>query len=326
MSQSRNLIALLTGLCLAGSGVTLRAADAPAAKPAQEKPLVGTAAAAGTATGAAARPGVAVRNTVIPAAIAALTKEYKAHLKDPKTAKARDKSNYFKENPSPEVTPESVLKGLETSVTGGPAVEAYVKWQLLSGVPGRFPDDLAKRAAAVYRNAPLPPYAHPGLDRRNLTRAVSGMKKEQVAGTQKQFDEKVAEVAGGNEVFIAYRNELNARMPQKIEAINAGLEDISERASRGLNANALFDAVGAAIRSWSLGDAKPGQAKSMAGTIARLKATVSEDDVKPYTKLDKDAKWAAAGPAVDVKKLDDLVKFLESGMGGTGGLKFKDDK
>jgi hypothetical protein len=323
MNRPRQLIALITGLCLAGTA--LRAADAPAVKPAPERPIAGTPA-AGTATGTAPRSGVAAKNAVIPAAIAALSKEYTAHRKDPKSAKIRDKSDYFKENPSPEVTPESVLKGLETPVPGVAGVDVYVKWQLLSGVPGRFPDELLKRAVAVYRNAPIPPYAHPGLDRRNLTRAVNGMKKDQVASVQKQFDEKVGEAVEGNELFLAYRNELFARMPQKIEAINAGLEDVAERASRGLSAGALFDAVGAAIRSWSLADAKTVQARTMAGTIARLKATISEEDMKPYTKLDKDAKWGGANPAVDVKKLDELIKFLESGMGGSGGIKFKDDK
>jgi hypothetical protein len=266
------------------------------------------------------------KNTVIPAAMAALAKEYKAHQKDPKSAKVRGKSDYFKENPSPEVTPESVLKGLESTVSGGPAVEAYVKWQLLSGVPGKFPEDLAKRAVAVYRYAPAPPAAHPGLNKKNLTRAISGLKKEQAAGVQKQFDEKVGEATEANAVFLAYRDELFGRLPQTYEALGAGLEDVSERASRGLNAGKLFDLVGGGIRNWALGDAKTGQARSMAGTVARLKATVSEDDLKPYTKLDKDAKWAAAGPAVDVKKLDELIKFLESNTAGGGGIKFKDGK
>src|SRR6266568_4262795 len=48
------------------------------------------------------------------------------------------------------VTAEAVVKALEASVSGGPGVQAYVKWQLLSAVVGKFPDDLVKRAIAVY--------------------------------------------------------------------------------------------------------------------------------------------------------------------------------
>jgi hypothetical protein len=163
---------------------------------------------------------------------------------------------------------------------------------------------------------------HPGIHKRELSQIR--VQKNEVSALQKQFDERIGQANEANEVFIQYRDELFARMPTKLEAISAGLEDVSERVARGLNANLIFDSVANAIRTWSLSDAKAGQAKAMAGAIENLKAQVSRDENKPYTKLGVDAKWAAGLPTVDVKKLDELAKFLESGAGGSGGLKFKD--
>jgi hypothetical protein len=301
------ILTVATSLCL--SGVPTRAADAP------EKPETPAKTPAPTA-----KP--PLKNTAVPAAIAALTKEYKAYQTDPKTAKLRAKSDYFKENPSDEITPDAIMKGLETTISGGGGLEAYVKWQLLSGVQGKFPDELVKRAIAVYRRAPAPG-PHPGMNKRDLSRAVNGLKKEGVSSAQSKFDAAIEQAAEANEVFIQYRDELFARLPGKIEAISAGLEDVSERVARGLNANLIFDSVANAIRSWALGDAKAGQAKAMAGSIESLKAQVAKDDNKPYTKIGADAKWAAGTATNDVKKLDELVKFLEANSSG-GGLKFKD--
>src|SRR4051812_28458017 len=115
----------------------------------------------------------------VTAAIQALQKEFAAHAKEPQKNKLRDKSDYFKANPSPDATPELIMKGLEGSVSGGYAAEAYVKWQLLSGIEGKFPDDLVKRAVAVYRRAPSPAN-HPGLDHRTANRAIMGIKKERI--------------------------------------------------------------------------------------------------------------------------------------------------
>src|SRR5881227_1730799 len=107
-----------------------------------------------------AKPGMAVN-----AAVAALVKEYQAYAKDPKASPLREKSNYFIENPAPDATPELVVKALESSVGGGSGAggEAYVKWQLLSAVPDKFPEELVKRAIAVYRRTPAPS-PHPGMN------------------------------------------------------------------------------------------------------------------------------------------------------------------
>jgi hypothetical protein len=311
MKAARPLISLLEAICLIGAPLPAFAADAAAKPAATEK-----------------QPSVSKPILTIPHAIVALQKEYQAYAKDPQANKIRAKSDYFKENPAPDATAESILKALEGSVAGGPGAQAYVKWQLLSAVPDKFPDDLVKRAIAVYRRAPSP-IEHPGLERRSLNKLVNGLRKEQVAPTQREFDQALEQVKEANHPVLAYRNELYNRLPLKLEALYAGLEDINERGSRGLNVTAIFDNVSAGIRSWAISQASSAQVRSMIDTILRLRDSMEAN--KPFTKIDaesKPVKWKAEGGLIDPKKVDELVKFLENNAAGSGagGLKFKDPK
>ncbi|HEY7120705.1 MAG TPA: hypothetical protein VH475_29240 [Tepidisphaeraceae bacterium] len=262
--------------------------------------------------------------------VAALQKEWQAYARDPGANKLRETSDYFKTNPSPDATPDVVMKALEASVSGGAGAEAYVKWQLLSAVPGKFPDELVKRAIVVYRRSPAPT-EHPGLNHRLLSKAVMGVKKSQAGSLQKEMDEAVARVSERNHVLFEYRDALFSRLPNRLDVLQAGLEDVADRASRGLNANGIFDNVSAGIRSWAISDAKPAQVSGMTAAVSRLRAVVTRDENRPYAKIGDDkgmAKWDLAGPAIDPKKLDELAKFLENNSSGgmAGGLKFKENK
>jgi hypothetical protein len=269
------------------------------------------------------------RTATVAPAIAALQKEYQAYIKDPKSNRIRIKSDYFKDHPSPEVTPDIILKALETSVSGGPSVEAYVKWQLLSAVPGKFPDDLIKRAVAVYHRAPMPAEPHPGLDHRTLKKAIRNIKKEQVPEVQKELNEAVEQFRDANEVIIAYRDDLSSHLPVKLDVLYAGLEDVSERASHGLNANVIFGNVAAGIRSWAITEAKASQVQAIGQTVLNIRDALALEENKPYTKLIDEKgviKWQSYATGVDPKKIDELIKFLENNASGpsAGGLKFKD--
>src|SRR5438477_3291237 len=99
MRLSRGLIALVGALLL--GGVALGAEDV-ARTP--EKPGV-----------APVKP----KGLGVTMAVTALQKEFAAYVKDAKNNKLRDKSDYFKQNPSADATPEMILKALEGSVSGG---------------------------------------------------------------------------------------------------------------------------------------------------------------------------------------------------------------
>lgn len=269
------------------------------------------------------------KGATVTAAVATLQKEFQAYAKSPKGNKIREKSDYFKLNPSPDATPETILKALESSVSGGYLVESYVKWQLLSGITDKLPEDLIKRFIAVYRRAPSPA-DHPGFDRRAMNKAIMGLKKEAIPEVQKEFDAAVADIRAVNHVVLSYRDELYARLPVRLDVLSAGLEDAASRAAKGLNANSIFDNVAVGIRSWALTQAKTGQVGGMIDELLQLKNSISRDANKPFNKLvdDGGVKWKAEGSAIDHKKLDELIKFLENNVtaSGGGGLKFKDDK
>jgi hypothetical protein len=266
---------------------------------------------------------------IVVMAVAALQKEYQAHVKEPKKNSIRSKSDYFKQNPSPDATPEAILKALEGSVSGGYPADAYVKWQLLSGLPGKFPEELVKRAVAVYRRAPAPAN-HPGVDHRAMNRAIMGVQKDRISAVQKEFDAAVADVDRMNHIVLEYRDDLYSHLPQTFEVLSAGLADAGERALCGLNANGFFDNVSGGIRSWVLAKAKPDQVRNLASEAVQVKNAVEKDASKPYNKLvdENGVKWKSAGAMIDGKKLDELIKFLQANeaASGGGGLKFKDDK
>ena len=310
MVRLHGVIAAFVGATFAGSwGTASNAADPPA-----------------KVTPAAAKPtkGVTMRQ-----AIESLSKEYQAYLKDPKSTSIREKSNFFVENPSPEATPENILKALEGTVSGGRAVEAYVKWQLLSGVPGKFPEELLKRAVAVYRRAPAPVTGHPGLDRRTLDGMARRFRKDDMSQVNKEFGEAVERFKDANDVILDYRGELFAHLPEdRPEVMYAGLEDVALRASYGIGAQGFLDNVAAGMRTWAVADAKPGQARSMAEVVYRLREQYGE--FKPYAKLAEDKgmiKWQGGGAPIDGKKVDELERFLATttSTAAGGGLKFKGD-
>ena len=172
------------------------------------------------------------------------------------------------------------------------------------------------------------PSEHPGMDHKALKRAINGIRKEEIPGIQKEFDQAMARFRDANEVFLSYRDDLYSRLPVKLDAIYAGLEDVEERAGHGLNANGIFDNVAAAIRSWSITEAKADQVSSVGNIVVNIKNALARDENKPYTKIvdEKGIKWKAEGTGVAPKKIDGLITFLETNASGpsAGGLKFKD--
>ena len=314
MGRAHHLIAMAAALCLSGS---VRAADAASKTAPAEKP-------------SAIAPATPKRPVNLAPQVAELQKEWQANQKDPKASKLRAKPDYFKEHPNPDVTPEVIVKALESSVSGGPGAEAYVKWQLLSGIPAKFPEELVRRAIAVYHRAPELE-SHPGFNRRELKRAIMGKKTRDATEIQHELSEAVGQMKDRNDVILDYRNELYAKLPGKLEVYQAGLEDAADRAGRGLNANGIFDNVSAGLRGWAIGEAKPGQVNGMISAVRRLRDRVTREDARPYAKIADDkgmAKWDVAGYAIDPKKIDELIQFLENNAAGAagGGLKFKDSK
>jgi hypothetical protein len=219
------------------------------------------------------------------AAVAALVKEAQAGFKDP-TIKLREKCDYFVEKPSAEVTPETILMGLERSQNGDPRVDAYVKWQLLSAMTAPFSEELGPRAAMAYRRAPEP-FNHPGMDRRALTTAlyrVGTSKKDRMEEVNKGFTETVAKTDANNLYILRYRKDLYSRLPVSGDSLMAGLEDTMTRVRHGVAAQDIWEPVSGSIQSWAL-SADGRQRDAMLQMMTGLLKTIKDNNFKPYVRV-----------------------------------------
>ena len=326
-----NLIRLASTAALALTlAAPLRAATpAPAAKPPTPatKPTTPT------------RPGAAAASPTVPA-VAAILKEYQAAVKSGEAL--REKSDFLTD-PKGALTPEQVaaiapdmiLAALERPIPGADVrADAYVKWQLLSGVKGKFPDELKARAIAVYRNAPrLAP--HPGVDRPKLERLLNRVgisKADAEAGVNKEFGDVIVKYRLEIEPLLAYRDELYARLPAGFDSLAAGLGDIYARVAAGAPANEFWTTVSSGIRSWALTSSDPRQMRQLAGAVEKLRAFVKDEKNRPYYKVlwateDKytGLKWVAESSIQNDKSMEELGLWLEEhAKNPGGGLNFKE--
>jgi hypothetical protein len=266
----------------------------------------------------------------VSAAATALVKEVQANAKDP-NVKLRDKSDYFGATPPAEVTPEAILAALERQQNGDARIDAYVKWQLLSGVSGPFPAELAARALAVYRRAPEP-FNHPGLDKNRLTSAlfqVGAMKKERMDDVNKGFGESIEKNHAANFPILKYRKELYSRLPVSGDSLMAGLEDVFARVRHGIQAGDQFEAISGSIQSWSL-TAESRQREAIIQALGKLLITVRDARSKPFVKVtwNDDPKnlgmhWQDEG-VLDEGKIQGLIDSLREAGKMLGNAGFKD--
>jgi hypothetical protein len=316
-------------------------------------PLSILLAAAGTALAATpAKPAV----SPLQPAITALLKEYQTAMtaaasatpkpadKDKEKAKPkpgavdtgglRDKCDYFARGKPEGLTPEAIVAALEKPVSADARAEAYVKWQLLSGLDGKFPEELRARAINVYRRAPVP-VNHPGLDHAGLQRLLQRVgitKADAEPDINSEFGDVITRYRVQIEPILEYRDELYARMPPGFETLAAGLEDIYARVSHGAPANEFWTTVSAGVRSWALTSSDSAKMRQLAGAVDKLRSFVKEERNRPcyrvmWVKEDKytGLKWVAEQTIQNDKSMEDVVDWLDEHAKnpGGGGLNFK---
>jgi hypothetical protein len=255
-------------IALAVATLTPAAASAAdtAPKPPAAKPAAADAAAAGN------KPDPKAAMAAVQAAVQSLSKELAAHEKDPKTP-LREKSNYFTENPSTDVTPEVVLQALVSKVRPDPTGDSYIKWQLLSAVSGKFDAKLAPTAADALMKAdkPLP---RPGItyqDRRQLDPMLRDVKtNDDAAAINKKLDDLVTAWEEKNKPVLAYRDELYAKLPAGPATLLARLQDAAQRGEAGIDSNIMMKGVVDDIAQWSSHDAAPRDCMAMADKVQSI--------------------------------------------------------
>jgi len=263
--------------------------------------------------------------TSIQAGVAALVTEIETYLKDPKSGKLRDACDYFKENPSADVTQEQVVAVLERNVGRGDLVNAYVKWQVLSAVPAKFDVKLAGRALSAYRNAPRPT-PRPGMtasEQRSLQRVVQRMNDDKMGEVNDQITEAVSRWREANRPITAYRDALFSRLPAAVVTFEAGFADALQRADAGMESRTHLEALVSAVKSWAAGDVKPNELAAVAQMAKRAMGYTPAEYYNKVQHKDGMYEWTPGKVAVDPKLMQELIDYLREQAQG-GGVKFKE--
>ena len=209
----------------------------------------------------------------VESAVAALQQEVAA-MQSPDDLRAE--SDYFKtgdgEADAGDVTPEIVVEALNSRLHQAPAVDAYLKYQLLSGVPDKFPDELARPAVQAYQNAPAP-IPQPGMDpqeRQQMQRLIQGLDQAGAKRADTEFQTYAEQQTQGNEQIVAYRDALYAKLPVSGPMLAAGLQDIYERSNAGIRSNNLVRLVISDAKAWAVGGAPRGDVAEVARQMMQL--------------------------------------------------------
>jgi len=263
-------------------------------------------------------------------AAAALLLEYNKAMKEKNGEGLRDKCDYFGKEKPAGVSAETILPALERRLAPDVRADSYVKWQLLSGIEGKFPPEMKAKSLAAYRAA-AQPHQHPGLAKGNLDRILNRvgiMKKEAEPDINKEYGDAIAQYRYAIEPILEYRDELYAKLNPDFDVYLAGLADLYDRVIAGAPANEFWTNMSTSMRSWAITAKDPRQVKQVASVIQKIRETNADQRHRPYGKVgwtDKGLVWQTEASIRDDKSLEDTATWLaEQGNNPGGGLGFKD--
>ncbi len=240
--------------------------------------------------------------------------------KDPKSpGKLREKSDFFEGGKLPEgLTADMFLAALLDKMSTDPRVDAYVKWEMLSGLPSPFPPEMVERALNAYRAAPAP-LANPGLDHQGLQAKLAnvGMQNRKALDpVNAEFEKMLAKYEASNDPILKYRDELKSRLPPTVFALAAELEDLYARVETATEAKPMYDNVREKLKTWST-TANPREISYLIPGVQKVIGTVKSEKYKAYyrviwleDKQSKGMKWDSKG-AFEPKGYDELVTDLK---------------
>jgi hypothetical protein len=266
----------------------------------------------------------------VDAAIRALSREWNAAQSGGKV-KLRQTCNYFKQNHSDDVTAEAIVSALERGTHDESPQAYYVKWQLLSGVEGSVPDELAPRAITIYRNFSTLE-SQPGMkqdSRSDLELRRRGCQESGVADLNKHIADLQAKANAANEPILEFRDELFSRLPPSYDAIAAGFEDAHNRLKAGADTKTILDKSATATQQW-MAKANAQQLRAMADSLKALEKERGTQyyDSASWSESSRKVTFYRKSPTLDKRTLDELAGQLAAQAENPtpGGLKFKDEK
>ncbi len=248
---------------------------------------------------------------VFQTAIAELTAEMEAVIKDPVNGTRRVAGDYFLKSQET-VDEATMLKVLSSRLHKDVRVDSYVKWQLLSIVKMPFSDENAKAAITLYRRAPLPP-PRPGTGADGeMSSMAARLKQADVESANRQWEERLAAHDKLVGPILSYRDDFYGRLPRTNEAIRAGFVDAEQRGERGYNSRTFVTRLSGDLRSLAAGS-KPveiNQLASLALNYANKPGGKSYNGLR-YNDKAKKAEWVSASAGFDKKAMEKLATDLK---------------
>ncbi|HLL88312.1 MAG TPA: hypothetical protein VK324_03320, partial [Tepidisphaeraceae bacterium] len=190
--------------------------------------------------------------------------------------------------------------------------DAYVRWQLLSGLPSKVDAARAAQALQVYRSAPKL-RAMPGVtaaDRERLDAALGSSTEgetywaDAIAGGIKQVQQANASV-------LAFRDELFDRLPDSADALVAGLADAYERAAAALpEAKSQLSAVTERASGWSVAATDARQIAAVADVYGKLRKEKGAEYYSSAAGNGARPKWVKRTVRLDEKLLEETEQLL----------------
>ncbi len=240
--------------------------------------------------------------------IEALAAEMEAVVKDPVAATRRDKADYFTDS-TDTVDEAHLIELLSKRHHKHPAVDAYIKWQLLSLQKTPFAEENIKNAIALYRRAYMPP-PRPGTGAdQEMKSMLRNVNQQNLTEANAAWSKRINANAMVFDPMFAYRDDLYSRLPRTFEVIRAGFEDAEARMQRGYDSKKFVARLCGDLTSVAAGS-KPIEIKNM---VALTQYYASREGLMYYDSIeatDKEVKWKTGKPNFNKKKLDQLTKDL----------------
>lgn len=246
---------------------TAQGAQAPATGPTRAA-AVRSARAAATTRPTTSRSRTTRRESgpAIPPAATTAVKELRAEFE---SGDLRSTSDYLTRSPNAELTTEVLLNILQRRCGDTETMDAYIKWQLLSGLPDKLTEEYGDAGRDAYEASPQLTI-RPGMseqDMRALDREARRVDDPmQLTG---MLMNEVRRVDLLNDPVLKFRDELFARLPDGHDTFMLALKDLYDRGMSGISPRTHCRLITQRIAAWTQ-NAKPAEAASLYGAVSEL--------------------------------------------------------
>lgn len=236
------------------------------------------------------------------------------------TGKLRAASDYFVQKPNTELTAEIAMMLIGKRQGSSNAMDAYIKWQLLSSLGDQVPEQYVHDVAAAYASAPALDL-RPGMaaeSRKELDQLLRHTK--QTEDVTKHLDEETRRVEALNAPAIGYRDDLLAKLPATFEVVRTGFQDMYQRAESGFPADNT-DKVLSKARQLATASDNVADLNRLLDLTTQVRAAKVPGYYDKFAKAQNQSGYVWSERKIDLnnrKQLDEFIDFLDRRLGNPG--------